>query len=246
MDANTNAILFYDVLSLDLQPVYYYGDLEVELLTTVGAIIEKASDFVTYSRLGGVVFKLVNVFLDLIEYIHQISFYVFLDCDLPSNLRKVFSTLYNALQYNILPISVSVPGADYDGFDQPEVYSKEGFSFNFLANCFLLVVQLCVSTLIYIAIGKLFASVKSKSAFVKFFRGNFSRTIYSNCVDALSASQLPLCFASAVTLIDRNFNHPLKVVNFACGVVFAFLASFIALINPLFLYSVKHCDRMDT
>jgi hypothetical protein len=109
-----------------------------------------------------------------------------------------------------------------------------------------LVVQLCVSTLIYIAIGKLFASVKSKSAFVKFFRGNFSRTIYSNCVDALSASQLPLCFASAVTLIDRSFSHPLKVVNFACGVVFAFLASFIALINPLFLYSVKHCDRMDT
>jgi hypothetical protein len=109
-----------------------------------------------------------------------------------------------------------------------------------------LVVQLCVSTLIYIAIGKLFASVKSKSAFVKFFRGNFSRTIYSNCVDALSASQLPLCFASAVTLIDRNFSHHMKVVNFACGILFVFVVSFFPLINPLFLFSVKRSRAIDT
>jgi hypothetical protein len=109
-----------------------------------------------------------------------------------------------------------------------------------------LVVQLCVSTLIYIAIGKLFASVKSKSAFVQFFRGNFSRTIYSNCVDALSASQLPLCFASAVTLIDRNFSHHMKVVNFACGILFVFVVSFFPLINPLFLFSVKRSRAIDT
>lgn len=83
----------------------------------MGAALEKTSEFVTYSRLGGVAFKLVNIFLDLIEYIHQISFYVFLDCDLPSNLKNVFSTLYNALQYNILPISVEIPGADYKDFN---------------------------------------------------------------------------------------------------------------------------------
>jgi hypothetical protein len=98
----------------------------------------------------------------------------------------------------------------------------------------------------YIFIGKIFSKIKSKSSCVQFFKSNFARTIYSNCIDVLSASQLPLCFASTVAIIDRKFTHPIKVANFALGIFFAFIVSFIPLINPFFLYSLRNNRKIDT
>lgn len=57
-------------------------------------MLEKTSELLNYCRIGGMGLRLISVFADMVEYIHQISMYVFLDCGLPTNLKKLFRILY--------------------------------------------------------------------------------------------------------------------------------------------------------
>jgi hypothetical protein len=53
----------------------------------------------------GMLFLLV----DLLEFSQLISFYLFLDMDMPGNLRTILKTLYDSMQLNLIPITIPTP-----------------------------------------------------------------------------------------------------------------------------------------
>jgi hypothetical protein len=67
------------------------------------------SDSVSYSRAMFLVPGMLFLLVDLLEFSQLISFYLFLDMDMPGNLRTILKTLYDSMQLNLIPITIPTP-----------------------------------------------------------------------------------------------------------------------------------------
>lgn len=124
--------VLYSPYSFNIQDYYEYTPPEVvgmrQLTGTVAVVAEGSQYGRSMLMVPGMIFLLT----DLLEFIQIISYCIFLDIDLPANVKMILECFYEASSLNFLPDSVKPPLPANPPVKRPYLYEFYDFSYSFI------------------------------------------------------------------------------------------------------------------
>lgn len=225
----------------------FYSEEEKKVIRAFGSVATVLSAVVNDGKGGFVLVGLALFFVDLIDFINIVTLYAFLDFAKPANLESIFENLENSLQISPFPIfDLQPPFADREElFVRPSIYARYGFSFNFLSNFVVFVLQTVAFLLLYKGLSEL-AKRLGQNKIARLLRGRFGPTAYSNGIEYYLSSSINIGFCAAASLVDARINCLYKFANSACAVVTVFVTGVVAVVHPVILRVIKRARDVDT